>query len=81
MKIDFVLHVAGNILLNPTDIALNDGSEAGAIEEAQKHVAALHRAGYTKFWVYNVKRDNGADDFPVAAFEATSQEPLITRTK
>lgn len=75
--VDFMLVATGSPTIRTLNIALLDSFAEGAKMEAQSHVATLHKAGYTRFTLYNTQRKDGAADFQIATFRVGYQEPHI----
>lgn len=78
MQVDFILVASGSVMTRQLNVALMESFPEGAKIEAQRHVATLHKAGYSSFTLYDTRRENSnACDFQIATFRVAEQEPHI----
>lgn len=77
MQVDFILIASGNVTMGRINHAIFAGNEAEAKKNAEKAVAALHKAGYFQFTLYDTSRPNGRADVEIARFRVEEQEPII----
>lgn len=78
MNVNYVLVATGNVSLPRVNHTIHAIAATMATEEATKVVAALHKAGYFQFTLYDTRRDNkdGAD-IQIATFRVEENEPTI----
>ena len=77
MQVDYVLCATGRAGLPRINHGINFHTVENAILTAQETVAALSKAGYFSFTLYDTRRIKADADIEIARFTVEEQEPLI----
>lgn len=78
MNADFILVATGDVTMTAINHAIF-GTLDGARIEAARVIPALHKGGYHRFNLFDVRRLDGSADKLVSTFRVTEQAPIVTR--
>lgn len=78
MNADFILVATGDVTMTAINHAIF-GTLDGAQMEAERVIPALHKGGYHRFNLFDVRRIDGSADKLVASFRVTEQTPLVNK--